>query len=106
MYRNPVYHQVVFAFLVIATTLRVTYLLKWSETRTRIPDDQKAVIGKIFASGAATFALGFFIWNLDNIFCGTLTSFKARVGWPLAFLLEGSCRCLHPARRVTEVDFR
>lgn len=36
------------------------------------------------------FAFGFFVWNLDNIFCTTLTSWKQAIGWPVAFLLEGA----------------
>lgn len=35
------------------------------------------------------FSLAFIIWNLDNVFCGTLTQWKRKAGWPLAFLLEG-----------------
>ena len=39
--------------------------------------------------GAGMFALGFFVWNMDNIFCDTLTRWKVFIGWPWAFLLEG-----------------
>jgi len=88
-YRNPVYHQIVFASIVLSTTLRVTYLLRWSELALHVPDKTKSTIGKLFSSGAALFAFGFLIWNLDNIFCDTLTVWKTRIGWPRAFLLEG-----------------
>lgn len=40
------------------------------------------------------FSLAFIIWNLDNVFCGTLTQWKRKVGWPFAFLLEGQSRVL------------
>ena len=33
-------------------------------------------------------ALGFFIWNIDNLLCFGLTDAKAAVGLPTAFLLE------------------
>ncbi|KAG5342044.1 hypothetical protein C0989_005724 [Termitomyces sp. Mn162] len=89
-YRNPVYHQIVFASIVFTTVARVTYLLKWSDRTSDIPDKVISTIGKLFSSGAAMFALGFLIWNLDNIFCDTLTSWKVAVGWPRAFLLEGT----------------
>ncbi|KAJ4485777.1 alkaline phytoceramidase [Lentinula aciculospora] len=89
VYRNPVYHQVVFAILIISCAIRSTYLLKWSPVRTRIPDNKKKVIASMFTTGALTFALGFFVWNLDIIFCDTLTRWKRTVGWPAAFLLEG-----------------
>ncbi|KAG6889983.1 hypothetical protein C0995_012943 [Termitomyces sp. Mi166 len=90
VYRNPVYHQVVFASIVFTTTARVTYLLKWSDRTSDIPDRIKSTIGKLFSSGAAMFAFGFLIWNLDNIFCDALTRWKLAVGWPRAFLLEGT----------------
>ncbi|KAF5385401.1 hypothetical protein D9615_001244 [Tricholomella constricta] len=89
VYRNPVYHQVVFATIVLTSAARVTYLLKWSERTLDIPDKTKATIGKLFSRGAAMFAFGFLIWNLDNIFCDTLTHWKVSIGWPRAFLLEG-----------------
>jgi hypothetical protein len=62
--------------------------LKWSSAH-RIPDRTKSAIGALFTKGAALFALGFIIWNLDNIFCNNLTRWKAALGWPVAFLLEG-----------------
>ncbi|TFK41854.1 ceramidase [Crucibulum laeve] len=89
VYRNPVYHQVVFATIVIATIIRITYLLKYSEAGQSIPAKKKSSIAKLFTTGAGLFAFGFFIWNLDNIFCDTLTGWKVSMGWPAAFLLEG-----------------
>ncbi|TFK19965.1 phytoceramidase [Coprinopsis marcescibilis] len=90
LYRNPVYHQVVFGTMVVSTAARVAYILQHSEASRRIPDKQKAVIGKLFSSGAILFALGFLLWNLDNGFCHRLTQWKLRVGWPQAFALEGN----------------
>jgi len=84
-----VYHQIVFASIVISTVFRVAYLLKKSTASHHIPDKQKVVISKVFSIGAGLFALGFLIWNLDNFFCHKLIRRKLRVGWPLAFLLEG-----------------
>lgn len=65
-------------------------MLKWSKHASRIPVETKSTIGKLFGSGAALFALGFLIWNLDNIFCDTLTRWKVHIDWPRAFLLEGA----------------
>ncbi|KAK7465447.1 alkaline ceramidase ydc1 [Stygiomarasmius scandens] len=91
LYRNPVYHQVVFATIILSCAFRITYLLKWSpiHIRSRIPDDKKEQVAKLFGTGALTFALGFLIWNLDNVFCDALTKMKPIIGWPAAFLLEG-----------------
>ncbi|PPQ83777.1 hypothetical protein CVT26_004865 [Gymnopilus dilepis] len=87
--RNPLYHQLTFALLVLSTALRISYILKHTPARTLIPPHKKKSIISFFSTGAAIFALGFVVWNLDNIFCGVLTRWKVSVGWPAAFLLEG-----------------
>lgn len=83
------YHQVIFASIVLLTAFRVAYLLRKPDASHRIPPNKKAVISKVFSMGVGLFALGFLIWNLDNIFCHNLTQRKLHIGWPLAFLLEG-----------------
>ncbi|PPR01914.1 hypothetical protein CVT24_001253 [Panaeolus cyanescens] len=88
--RNPVYHQVVFALIILATAVRVTYILRYCPwTAPNIPAKTKATIGGIFSSGIGLFAFGFAIWNVDNVWCGKLLDWKINVGWPLAFFLEG-----------------
>jgi len=89
VYRNPLYHQCVFASIMIATFLREVYLLAWSDASRTIPDKKKAVIVETLRTGLFLFLLGFFVWNLDNIFCGSWTQVKRAVGWPLAFFMEG-----------------
>lgn len=73
----------------ITMLLREVYLLAWSDASRTIPDKKKAVIIEALKNGLAFFLLGFFIWNLDNIFCGSWTQIKQAVGWPLAFFMEG-----------------
>lgn len=87
--RNPIYHQIVFASIVISTALRITYILQLTEAAQRIPAKKKAMIANFFSTGAGLFAFGFFVWNLDNVFCARLTQWKVALGWPTAFLLEG-----------------
>ncbi|KIY49071.1 alkaline phytoceramidase [Fistulina hepatica ATCC 64428] len=87
-YRNPVYHQCVFASLLLSLIYRVASAIRTSNVHP-IPADLRRTITRLFASGAALFAFGFLIWNLDNVFCPTLTRYKQAVGWPGAFLLEG-----------------
>ncbi|KAJ7897192.1 ceramidase [Mycena olivaceomarginata] len=87
--RNPVYHQVVFGILLLSIAFRIYYLLTWSAVGKRVPADKRRTIGTLFGSGVAQFVFAFVLWNLDNIFCDTLTRWKVSVGWPLAFLLEG-----------------
>jgi hypothetical protein len=90
VYRNPVYHQVLFATLMLVTAIRIHHLLRRSNASKRIPEEVKSSIATTFATGTGVFALGFFIWNLDNIFCTALTRQKIAIGWPVAFLLEGA----------------
>ncbi|CAL1694432.1 unnamed protein product [Somion occarium] len=89
VFRNPVYHQVFFAIVMFTNAFRTAYLLKFSEVGSRIPEAKKVSIARVFSSGAAIFFFGFFVWNLDNIFCSTITHWKHAIGWPAAFLLEG-----------------
>ncbi len=89
MYRNPVYHQWVFATLMIVTVAREVYLLVWYDTSRTIPDKKKAAIKGVFMTGVLFFLFGFLIWNLDNTFCVSWTRVKRAVGWPTAFFLEG-----------------
>ncbi|KAH9932032.1 uncharacterized protein BXZ73DRAFT_89984 [Epithele typhae] len=80
----------------LITTSRTIYLLNHSESAQGIPAVQRKSIGRVFLSGAGIFAIGFLIWNLDNIFCSTITKWKQAVGWPAAFFLEASPE---PARK-------
>ncbi|KAN0127928.1 Ceramidase [Lactarius tabidus] len=89
VYRNPIYHQGVFGSIMIATFFREIYLLAWSDVSRTIPDKKKAAIVETLKTGLFLFLFGFFVWNLDNIFCGSWTQVKRAVGWPIAFFLEG-----------------
>ena len=88
-YRNPVYHQVVFANIMFLNVFRTAYLLRKPPTALRVPAHDRQIVTRLFTSGALTFIMGFLIWNLDNIFCSRVTRWKHAVGWPAAFLLEG-----------------
>jgi dihydroceramidase len=89
VYRDPVYHQFVFATIMLASLSRETYLLTWSEASRTIPDKKKATIVEVLRTGLFMFLFGFFVWNLDNIFCDFWTRIKQAVGWPIAFFMEG-----------------
>ncbi|KAI0778801.1 alkaline phytoceramidase [Trametes elegans] len=87
--RDPVYHQAVFASIMFITLFRTIYLLRNGDIAKKLPPGPRATVTRFFSSGAGTFAFGFFVWNLDNIFCSTVTRWRNLVGWPAAFLLEG-----------------
>ncbi|KAJ6565998.1 ceramidase-domain-containing protein [Mycena sp. CBHHK59/15] len=57
---------------------------------SRIPLEKKRAISKLFGLGVGQFIFAFLIWNLDNLYCDALTNFKVALGWPIAFLLEGT----------------
>ncbi|KAL0068626.1 alkaline ceramidase ydc1 [Marasmius tenuissimus] len=74
LYRNPIYHQTVFATLMLCP---------------RIPSEKVAVARSWYIKGTIVWVIAFTVWNLDNIFCDRITGWKVAVGWPTAFLLEG-----------------
>lgn len=88
IYRNPVYHQVVFATIMVCAVARTSYLLR-SDISKHVPSAAKKKMARMYQIGLLTFLAGFAIWNVDNIFCNTLTEWKRAIGWPVAFLLEG-----------------
>lgn len=85
--RSPVYHQIVFTALIMANTIQATK--RYSEMKGKLPPHFKDFIIRNILTGGFLFLFGFLIWNLDNNFCGPLTSWKVAIGWPAAFLLEG-----------------
>ncbi|KAF7303201.1 hypothetical protein MKEN_01283800 [Mycena kentingensis (nom. inval.)] len=87
--RNPIYHQVVFAALLLTIAFRIYYLLAWSKVGKRVPAEKRREVATMFGSGVVQFVSAFVIWNLDTIFCDTITEWKVALGWPTAFLLEG-----------------
>jgi len=89
VYRNPIYHEFVFGSMLLIQTGRCVWLTSYSKHSDRLGPQKRAEIKSLFLWGAAWFLSGFFIWNLDNIFCGTVTGWKKQLGWPAAFLLEG-----------------
>jgi len=55
------------------------------ERDTKILMEMWAMVG----CGLGTVALGFFLWNMDNVFCGKLRQWRRSIGLPWGILLEG-----------------
>ncbi|KAF8585114.1 alkaline phytoceramidase [Ramaria rubella] len=87
LYRNPIFHQVVFAILMLTVAARATVLSRRASSPISV--GTRRTIIKIFWTGGISFIFGFLIWNLDNAYCDTLKEWKAEMGWPAAFVLEG-----------------
>ncbi|KAI5453568.1 alkaline ceramidase ydc1 [Naganishia albida] len=83
---NPIYHQLAFALIQFAGGGRCIYLY-----RTRLPPSDKHParrdIYRLTTVGAAIFATGFAIRNVDNILCNTLRQWREAIS-PFGFLLE------------------
>ena len=73
----------------LTAVFRAKHLITLAVEAGRLPPHAKSVMQKLFWSGVVTFLLGFLVWNLDNIFCESITGWKASVGSPLSFLAEG-----------------
>jgi len=83
-YPYPIFHQVSYAIL----QLLVTYRLQ--ELRQRLPDGSKLRqdCTHLLKTGAALTVVAFAIWNMDNILCDDITSWRSRVG-PIGVISQG-----------------
>ncbi|VEU19807.1 DEKNAAC100706 [Brettanomyces naardenensis] len=86
VWRNPVFHQIFYAILnfgIIFKSLGAIHRLVTDEKVRRLEY-------KLMILAFGLFGLGFFIWNIDNIYCSSITSFRRSVlGLPLGLLTEG-----------------
>ncbi|KAK5654777.1 hypothetical protein OQA88_6813 [Cercophora sp. LCS_1] len=93
--KDPVFHQVAYGFLTLATTFRGFYVSEWQvrqHLRQRIPheaDQRMKQIRTLAISGILMFLGGFILWNLDNVFCRHLKDARNHVQLPWAVVLEG-----------------
>lgn len=85
IFRDPMFHQIYYAMLnfllIYKTHLVIQKVIKNDQLRRRQY--------KLLTLGFSLFAFGFFIWNLDNIFCTKLIGWRRTIGLPLGVLLEG-----------------
>ncbi|KAJ1892497.1 alkaline ceramidase ydc1, partial [Coemansia sp. IMI 209127] len=85
--QNPVFHQVVFAVTAVGAGLFAYKRLN----DPRVSNGARRVLVRFFMLGHICMLSGFLIWNLDNIFCERLRSYRSYVGMPLdaVFQLHG-----------------
>lgn len=112
---DPTFHEVAYAVLTIILLLRSLYVMETSlRPRFRAREDGPATIThrdgektrlnteehdrdeeilrrmwSMIRWGASLFLGGFFIWNLDNVYCSTLRKWRREVGLPWGIVLEG-----------------
>ena len=104
--KNPVFHQNAFAILTATVIFKIWYdmecLLRPSrrpknpslsvKEQKRVDDRDLSILHTMWAlaaCGVAFVGLGFFIWNLDNIYCSTLRRWRRNIGLPWGIVLEG-----------------
>lgn len=89
---NPIFHQVAYASIMALSSLHAINLLYGGSSRmaqTEAARRNRSYARRVQLWGLGTFITGFVIWNIDNIFCGTLRTARGIVGYPWALLLEG-----------------
>jgi dihydroceramidase len=108
--QDPVFHQNMFALLTAVVVLRSMWIMELllrpsrrvkggdvdlvsdvaEQARVnRRDEDILKTMWTMIACGLSAVAGGFLIWNLDNIFCGTLRRWRRDIGLPWGILLEG-----------------
>ena len=111
--KDPLFHQNAFAILTAIVFFRSLYGMEISlrpsrRSKTRAENGRLIVndtieqarmnrrdlgilklMYQIIPVGLCSIALGFLIWNLDNMFCPTLRRWRREIGLPWGILLEG-----------------
>jgi len=81
--KNPIFHQIAYAAQTAVIVFRGAYLFH------KLPDSPtKLVMSRLLRTGWGLFALGFFLWNVDNQFCTKIRLLRALLPSPLATLLQ------------------
>ena len=95
-YPNPVFHQVAFAALHLFMAYRVYFLLKRLPPKQQLTNGEKANTlrrdaDRLLVEGVGLTVLAFAIWNMDNVFCDGITSWRKdeRVPYWLGVLSQG-----------------
>jgi dihydroceramidase len=113
--QDPTFHQISYAVLTAVVLLRAMWVMevnirpsisareKQMRENGSMPPAEKAELERqdrrdlkivndmwtMIYYGLGTFLGGFFIWNLDNIFCSSLIGWRRQIGLPWGIFLEG-----------------
>lgn len=93
--KEPVFHQVSFACLTCAVVFRTMYEMETKlrpTLKSRCPERAGALMTqmwKMCLSGIGLFLFGFLVWNVDNIYCVHLRSWRNILLLPWSIALEG-----------------
>ncbi|OAA65410.1 alkaline dihydroceramidase [Niveomyces insectorum RCEF 264] len=93
--KDPVFHQCSFAALTIAVVFRAMFTMEYQlrpALQIRSPGRTDVVMRQLWTLsfvGITLFLVGFTIWNLDNIYCVHLRTWREILLLPWAIVLEG-----------------
>jgi dihydroceramidase len=97
--QDPDFHQNAFLIMAIVVVSRTIYNMeshlrpKGNSTELTMKEkknlDTLNLMWKMVGCGLGTVGVGFFLWNLDNMFCSTLRQWRHQIGLPWGILLEG-----------------
>ena len=93
--KDPMFHEVSYGALTVGIVFRSMYTMEYQlrpVLEARVPDSAKAIMDKIWKmclSGIGLFLVGFVLWNIDNVYCGHLQSWRHIVLLPWSVVLEG-----------------
>ncbi|KAJ1975220.1 alkaline ceramidase ydc1 [Dimargaris xerosporica] len=80
---NPVFHQVAYGIEMLTILGRCIHLIRG------VPEGPyKQGLTKLVWYSTVTFLAGFFLWNVDNVFCPQLRSARDYVNFPLEVVLQ------------------
>ncbi|KAB5563527.1 ceramidase [Coniochaeta sp. 2T2.1] len=93
--KDPVFHQVAYALMTLTLVLKGFHVME-TQLRPALQKRNPAECGQILSqmwrlalAGIFWFLTGFFIWNMDNIYCPHLKTARNHVLLPWSVLLEG-----------------
>ncbi|KAL1883867.1 hypothetical protein VTK73DRAFT_7655 [Phialemonium thermophilum] len=93
--KDPVFHQVAYGVMTGTIILRGMTIMEYDlrpALRERNGEDGDMIMRQMWmlaATGITMFLTGFFIWNMDNIYCQYLIQARNYILLPWAVLLEG-----------------
>lgn len=104
--KNPVFHQNAFAVLAATVIFKMVYEMEYllrpsrrpkssslsRKEQKRVDERDLSILHTMWAlaiCGVVSVGLGFFIWNLDNMYCSTLRRWRRDIGLPWGIVLEG-----------------
>ncbi|KAK4152261.1 ceramidase-domain-containing protein [Chaetomidium leptoderma] len=93
--KDPVFHQVAYGLLTAATVFSSSYAME-RDLKPKLSQRNPAECGRYMRemhrlglTGILLFLAGFFMWNMDNIYCHDLTITKKQIMLPWSVILEG-----------------